>query len=92
MGTDDVRAALAQFLKQQGETCLDDDLVVKSVTTEAGQTFYVVIAMNGCEHAVRQALSPLVADNVTGVGGVWVLRQKDAWDLMDCARRSRAAA
>ena len=51
--------ALARLLGEQGVYCGQDDLVVKPLTSRAGRAFYVVIALNGTEAPVAEAIGPI---------------------------------
>ena len=81
METDDAHEAVVHLVARSGVYCASDDLSVKKVSTSTGHTLYVVIAMNGIAHAVKDALAPLIAPRLPHVDGVWVLRPNEVSKL-----------
>ena len=82
METDEAHEAVVHLVAKSGVYCASDDLSVKKVTTSAGHTLYVVLALNGIAHAVKDALAPLIAPRLPHVDGVWVLRANEVSELV----------
>ena len=77
--------AVVKLLEGNGVYCASDDVSVKRVTTQAGHTLYVAIALNGIASAVESALTPLISLRPCGIYGVWVLRELQAGELIRTA-------
>ncbi len=83
---DEVREAVLRLLEERGLTCSHDELVIKQITSRTGRRFYVLMALNGCEKAVAEAIAPHTCRSASpGVFGVWVLRQSDLRPILEKA-------
>jgi len=78
------RTALIRLLKSRGAHCSDEDLSVRKVQTRKGHALYVVIALNGTEHALARLVNRVAGRRQTSVGtkGVFLLRPNDLVQLV----------
>ena len=80
--SDDAYEAIANLLEERGVYCASDDLLVKKVITPLGHTLYIVVASNGIERALADAIASVLPSHPCGGYGAWVLRQNEARELV----------
>jgi len=81
--SEQVRAALAELLERQGEYAIGDDVVVKESRTCTGRKLYTVIAKNGSESVVKNALTATAGPYGHCGAGTWVLREAAILELFE---------
>lgn len=81
---DETRRALIGLLLRQGVSCLEDDLVVKTVETRRGHPLHVVFALNGTEEALGLLVERIACRRNASIGthGVFLLRPDDIQQLI----------